>query len=528
MSPARDASRPAAQSSTARIRGRILAADTGRPVGRAQVTLSGSPAEPRRTLTDADGRYEFNGLPAGSFSVSASKTGYGNLQYGQRRPFEPGTPVAVAGGRTVDRIDISLPRGAVIAVRVTDDLGDPMAGVEVRAQRFQYRPDGQQTLTAIYGTIPGPNVTDDRGELRVFGLMPGEYLVSAVTRSAGAAASSEGFAPTFYPGVISPGQAAPVSVQIGEETAVQFSMATSRLARVSGVVVDSQGQPANSGRVTLGSTANPGAILAANAAADGTFAIEAVPPGEYGVLTTSNTVEEALATLTVAGVDISDLRIVLSPGTTVSGRLLFEGGSPPAGAMSPFRVVLEAANAPLPLAGVMSRSRTAAPDAEGRFGFTGISGRILVGATAPEGWMMKSVVVNGDDVTGAPLDLGDRVTLPNVVITLTNRLTRVSGQVSDARAQPVRDYVAVIVPAETYEVGVMARRVRAIRPGPEATFTTQGVMPGRYLAVAVEGLEDGRQFSPEFQQHVRRLGQEFILREGETATLNLRLTPDLR
>ena len=142
--------------------------------------------------------------------------------------------------------------------------------------------------------------------------------------------------------------------------------------------------------------------------------------------------------------------------------------------------------------------------------------------------MMKSVVVNGDDVTGAPLDLGDRVTLPNVAITLTNRLTRVSGQVSDARAQPVRDYVAVIVPADTYEVGVMARRVRAIRPGPEATFTTQGVMPGRYLAVAVEGLEDGRQFSPEFQQQVRRLGQEFILREGETATLNLRLTPALR
>ena len=52
-------------------------------------------------------------------------------------------------------------------------------------------------------------------------------------------------------------------------------------------------------------------------------------------------------------------------------------------------------------------------------------------------------------------------------------------------------------------------------------------MPGRYMAVAVAALEDGRQFAPEFQQQVRRLGQEFSMREGEAETLNLRLAPDL-
>jgi hypothetical protein len=53
------------------------------------------------------------------------------------------------------------------------------------------------------------------------------------------------------------------------------------------------------------------------------------------------------------------------------------------------------------------------------------------------------------------------------------------------------------------------------------------MMPGRYVAVAVEALEEGRQFSPEFQQQARRVGQEFTLREGESRALNLRLTPDL-
>ena len=73
--PRRDATGPA-QPDTARIRGRILAADTGQPLGRSQVTLGGPSLQPpRRTLTDADGRYEFAGLPAGAYSVSASKTG---------------------------------------------------------------------------------------------------------------------------------------------------------------------------------------------------------------------------------------------------------------------------------------------------------------------------------------------------------------------------------------------------------------------------------------------------------------------
>jgi hypothetical protein len=166
-------------------------------------------------------------------------------------------------------------------------------------------------------------------------------------------------------------------------------------------------------------------------------------------------------------------------------------------------------------------------DADGRFGFAGVTGRVIVETTLPEGWVMKSVVVEGDELIDTPVDLGGRATLSNMVITVTNRLTTVRGQVSDARGLPVRDYVVVMVPAETFDTGIMARRVRAVRPGLDATFTARGLRPGRYLVTAVEALEEGLQFSPEFQQHVRRLGQELSLREGETATLSLRLTPDL-
>lgn len=188
----------------------------------------------------------------------------------------------------------------------------PLAG-PVRAQRFQYRPDGQRTLTTVPGA--GLSQTDDRGEIRLFGLMPGEYIVGAVTptasvSSSGADGVSEGYAPTFYPGVISPTQATPVFIRLGEETAVQFSLVRSRLARVSGVVVDALGRPANGARVAL-ATASPNVSGGINVATDGTFAIANVPPGEYAVLVTYDALEEVAATLVVDGVDVSDLRVVV-------------------------------------------------------------------------------------------------------------------------------------------------------------------------------------------------------------------------
>ena len=528
--PARDSSRAA--QTTARVTGSVVASDTGQPLARAQVVLGVTSAVsfgPLRTLTDDQGRYEFAGLPAGTFTISASRTGYVNLQYGQRRPYQPGKTVTVAAGATVERIDMSLPRGAVIVARVTDDLGFPVSNVEVRAQRFEYRPDGQRALVAIYG--PGPSQTDDRGEIRLFGLMPGEYVVSAVYRvvsvqTGTAAPSTDGYVATFYPGVISPLQASTVSVRIGEETAINFPLVRSRLVRVSGVVVDPLGRPANGARISLGAATAGVYVSTATAGPDGRFVIAEVPPGDYWVAASFDAFEAAGDMLTVAGTDVSDLRITVGPGTSLSGRLVFEGGTPPSATLPSFRVLLAYVNQ-FTSPGARPGQRVAAADTDARFGFAGLSGRLIVDLTAPDGWMMKSVVVGGKDITHSVFDLGDRDAVTNVVITATNRVTSITGQVTDARGQAAGDYVVVLVPAEGYDAPVVRRRIKVLRPSTEGTFTAQALMPGRYLAVAVEALEEGRQYAPEFQQQIRRLGQEFTLREGERSTLNLRIIPDL-
>ena len=137
---------------TARIRGRVVAADTGAPLRRAQVRLSAAELRVNRSATtDADGRYEFPDLPAGRYNLSVARSGFVSLSFGQQRPFEQGRPLDLASAQQADKIDFALPRGGVIAGRVTDELGEPLAGVRVQAMRYQYLPNGRRQLTPVGG-----------------------------------------------------------------------------------------------------------------------------------------------------------------------------------------------------------------------------------------------------------------------------------------------------------------------------------------------------------------------------------------
>src|SRR5688500_13007497 len=71
------------------IAGRVLAADTGRPVKRARVFVSASELPGGRgVLTDDTGRFQLAELPAGRYTLSVSKSGFVSLSYGQRRPLQ--------------------------------------------------------------------------------------------------------------------------------------------------------------------------------------------------------------------------------------------------------------------------------------------------------------------------------------------------------------------------------------------------------------------------------------------------------
>src|SRR5688500_13163381 len=111
------------KSGTGRISGRVLSAETGAPLRRAQVRILGPDVGAKAAMTDAEGRYEFRELPAGRFNLTASKSGYVMVQYGQTRPFEAGRPIELADKQVVEKADISMPRGSVISGRIVDEFG---------------------------------------------------------------------------------------------------------------------------------------------------------------------------------------------------------------------------------------------------------------------------------------------------------------------------------------------------------------------------------------------------------------------
>ena len=254
----------AAEKATARIRGRVVSGQTGKPVRRAQVRIFVNKTRLTRfATTDADGRYEFSALPAGRYSVHVTKAGY--VSSGPQGGAEGGGKLFdLADGQLADRVDFVLARGGVIIGRITDESGEPLTGAEVQALRFQFRPDGQRQLAPRDTGNQMSFTTNDLGEFRVFGLMAGNYVVLATVpdaavldaRQAAADGTSgmtkiDGPVTTYYPGTASPAESQAVMVDPKQEASASFALVSSRLSRVSGTVRDSEGRPASGSWVSI-------------------------------------------------------------------------------------------------------------------------------------------------------------------------------------------------------------------------------------------------------------------------------------
>ena len=125
----------------------------------------------RTGQTDESGAFDFTGLAAGRYNVRVQKAGYVSLAYGQRRPLLPGTPLQLDAGQHIKGIEFRMPRGSVVSGTVSDELGEPMAGITVRLMRYQYAQGVRELAPA------GSGQTDDRGLYRIWGLDPGEYYL---------------------------------------------------------------------------------------------------------------------------------------------------------------------------------------------------------------------------------------------------------------------------------------------------------------------------------------------------------------
>lgn len=547
---------------TSSIQGRITTADTGAPIRGAEVRLSMDGRFSRLVTTNGEGRFDFRNLPAGDYRLTVSKSGFITLEYGQRRPFEAASTIALGEGHSATG-NVALIRGGAIFGRVLDEVGDPSVGTRVQVLRNRAESGGRRLLP-----VGMADQTDDTGAFRIYGLPPGEYYVAAST---GLIDAIKRDPPVYYPGTVSFAEAQPITLAAGAEASADFQIIDgARAATVSGVVLTSSGAPAPGAMVNLSSntfSATPGAqggpMLHADAAPDGTFSIQNVPPGPYtitaqlpmqaleagftagardavrgaggppppeipvsGSFSVPNAAlreqmlnrlpETASIPLVVPTEGVSGVTLSTRRGGRVNGRFVADTGVArqlPKGLQVALRSS-EPNNMHMTIAG---------DNDTGDFQLAGISGptRLEVNGV-PDDWMVKSVLLDGDDVIDAPFDLSGRTGTLRVV--MTDRVTSLSGTVQSDRNR--RDHNVIVFPDDPTKWTSPSRFVRTIRADAEGRFQIRGLPPGeRYFAVALDYLEAGEEHDRQLLERLRSRAMPVTLGDGEQRSIQVDVMP---
>ena len=523
---------------TSIMRGQIVAADNGAAIRRAQVRINSPESrEGRVATTDQQGRFEFKELPAGRYTMTASKAGFVPLQYGQRRPSESGTPIELGDGQTMEKISIALPRGSVLGGRITDEFGEPVANAFVNAFRFAYA-GGIRRMTPAGQN--GRDTTDDQGNFRLFGLPPGDYYVSATLRGAGPEITDpmgelSGYASTYFPGTPNAAEATRITLGVAQEnTSISFGLIATRLVRVTGQVLMSDGAPAPAGMVmAIPSTASGRANIAMQQGGTGgridgagAFRLTNVAPGRYQIQARAGGGREfelAKLDLTVGNDDVEGLSLITAPGATITGNVVSDTGEPLDFRANQLQINARAASPEV--AGMGPGMGGVRVGDDWSFTLRNVSEAAIFRAQPPQGWAMKAVYINGQDIIDTPMEFPAGQTVSGMQIVLTKKITSLTGQVTDANGVPVLDATVVAFPSNEKLWTFQSRFIKAARPDQEGKYRVTG-LPGAadYLVVALQGLEDGQAGDPEFLASIKELATKIELGEGESKAVDVKLS----
>lgn len=502
---------------TAAIKGKVVAVESGKAIRRVQIGLSSPDFSEARTIsTTAQGVFEFKELPAGRYTLTATRPGFIRLQYGQRRPGEPGRPIQLAEGQRFAEANFSLPRTGAIAGRITDELGDPMPDVSIYPAQWKYY-RGKRRMVPVSGGGPF-NRTDETGQFRITGLEPGEYFVLATTRTTWTVDDHPdekiGFLPTYSGGTANPTSAAAIKVATGQEApAGDFAMVPGRVASVSGTATYSSGLPIAGESINVsqefsgpGSSSSFG-VQGAKVNPDGSFVIKNLAPGEYrlslrGPGDKDHPAEGVTMTVTVTGEDLTNVMLVGGSGGSVAGRVVSDTGEAvPSPSASRMRVSARPVD-PTSTYSSFDNDNGRVKD-DWSFEVANVYGLNKLSVNPmPTGWAIRRIEHDGKDYADVPVELRGGQKLEGVTIVLSKTLPRVQGTLLDERGQPAEG-TAILFPEDASKWAEDSRLVRSTRPDAVGAFEIRNVVPGTYLAAALEYVRDGEWTDPEFLEKLR-------------------------
>ncbi len=534
---------------------------TPKGVRRATVTLRSEAYRVGWTrVTDETGTFNFAGLPAGRYTLAASKPSFVTAAYGALRPGRPGSSIVVIENGHVTNLTLTLLRGAAITGVVRDASGLPMENVQVSAGTIITK-NGVRATSFTFGgqTLAS---TDDRGEYRLYGLAPGEYAVAVESRflnvfsvgglrrattadidaalrtdAAGPAAATPApprettdltLSGVYYPGTARLDDAQPVKLAAAEERrSIDIQLEYVPAVSIEGRLLGPDGKAPVSVTLNLLPSSGGRSQFGRPSPADGTFAFTGVTPGRYVIAARaavpgaagSNATLYARADVEVTGSPVKNVNLTLKEGATVSGTVSFDSAS---GTTSPgtARVALVPILTPGDVSLAVPGASTAA---NGVFSFVGVTpGRYRVTASSLPVWTLKSAVADGEEVVDDGFEVGES-DVTNITVKMSDQVAEVVGILQDASGRPAPDYYVIVFPTDTKYWIQNSRRIKTARPGNDGKYILRDLPPGEYRIAAVTDVDNGEWFEPAFLQQLVAASATLTLTEGEKKSFPLKI-----
>jgi hypothetical protein len=513
---------PAAQSTdfpttSGTLSGRV-ANSAGEPIASATVHVStlGIPARARTAKVDANGAFKIDGLEIGVYFVAASEPGFVP---------DPSPSISTEGRRyyrTGDSVNLTLIKGGIITGSVTTATNAPVIGAAVRAVRI--KDENGQPIPGSMQT--GERFTDDRGIYRIFGLLPGVYIVSAGGQPrfySGFSSPYEADAPTYAPSATRD-TASEIVVRSGDEAIVDIQYRGEPGHAISGTVV---GLSESQTSVTPSATVNLTDVMTraffmltpSSSANNYGFVFYGVPDGEYELTAsqfaanTDNRSSEPRR-IKVQGADVTGVSLRLAPFASITGQLVVERDPKTDCAkrraiasqetvIVARRFIREAkADTTRKEKTEQDRSLTALPDstiqsiadARGDFILRNLrSGQYRIDSLLPDaGWYLRSLAIgpatapktSGPNIAldGITLKSGERVS--GLTVTITEGAAGLRGRLSVAEGQSLPSGLRVyLAPAERESRDNVLRFFEG-RADDDGRFVIDNIAPGRYWIIA--------------------------------------------
>ncbi len=321
-------------SSNGTISGRVLG-DDGQPVSGAAVMVFEQGSGNLSTVTtDDEGVFRAEGLSAKTYTLRSRNSVF----------VEPVTsPDQLRFYRVGSNVTLNLIKGGVITGRVTDENGKPIVAMRVQAVRV--RDEQGRKVNSTSENILTPRNTDDRGIYRLYGLLPGKYIVQTAGNTGGFLLNGMSNvlgenAPVYYPGV-SRQAASEVSVATGDEVTginIRFRADAGHTIRIKVLGGETDLNQTSGGGFMISNTvalehfpirgnaasdySNPSEVtneMVLRSVADGEYVAYAMRGNFWGESEGAGYISQRRR-LTVKGADLNGITLTLAPLGSIAGK----------------------------------------------------------------------------------------------------------------------------------------------------------------------------------------------------------------